>query len=240
MHRRRVASIDQQVESTQTFQSDNLAISQRCNCGSNRFIGSSHHLAAWIPKFSSRPTLGAGDWLCVKTPVSRGLVLSLAVGAHLERGHSGIRAVVGQALDYAVARAAVSAIDEGVAIAPVGRVEHFAETFRADRDVGQDNGGFAPAFSRFADFKRGEIERGEFAGFDADDPSERGRFGWQPELEFGNRPSRPFYFDEHSLWSIIDPASQMQFVGKAIDERTKSDPLYGSAHSDLEPGFLPV
>ena len=64
------------------------------------------------------------------------MVFARAVGAHREAGHGGAGAVVGQRGDDGEARAAVGAVDEGVPVAPVGRVALFGGAFGAHGDVG--------------------------------------------------------------------------------------------------------
>ena len=48
------------------------------------------------------------------------------------------RAVVGQAADHRVARTAVGAVDVGIAIPPIARVEQLREAFLAHRQIGRD------------------------------------------------------------------------------------------------------
>ena len=80
-------------------------------------------------------THGTRVGLGVKTAIDRIVVLRLAFGAHLEGSHRRLRPVVGDVPDDGEAGAAVGAIDEGIAVAPVVRVEEFPQAVVADGDV---------------------------------------------------------------------------------------------------------
>ncbi len=62
-------------------------------------------------------------------------VFALAVGAEWKTRHGCLRSVVGDVFDDGEAWAAVGAVDEGIVIAAVSRVEEFAQTVGADGDV---------------------------------------------------------------------------------------------------------
>ena len=64
----------------------------------------------------------------MKPAIFRILILRLAGTTHFEGRHGGGRAVVGYVADDCVARTAVGAIGEGVAIAPVRRVAKIPPT----------------------------------------------------------------------------------------------------------------
>ncbi len=81
---------------------------------------------------------GAGDRLGMEAAVQRVVVFVMAVGAHLEGSHSGLRSVVGDVFDDGEARAAVGAVDEGVAVTAVGGVEELAQAVRADAVIWGD------------------------------------------------------------------------------------------------------
>ena len=68
------------------------------------------------------------------------VVLRLAGGAHFEARHRGLRAVVGNAARDGEARAAVGAVEEGIAVAAVARIEQLAQAVRAGGCVGGNAG----------------------------------------------------------------------------------------------------
>ena len=71
----------------------------------------------------------------VVTPVDRVFVLAAATSAHFEAGHGRIRPVVRQTVDEGVARAALGAIDEWVAVAPFAGIVHLGKTIVTDEVV---------------------------------------------------------------------------------------------------------
>ena len=76
--------------------------------------------------------------LCVKAAVGGVIVLALARITHLKRSHRGQRAVVGNAANDRVARAAVRTVRKGVAVPPVFSGQNLTATVRTDRKVGRD------------------------------------------------------------------------------------------------------
>ena len=118
-----VAGIAGQVESAQTFNGEDLA----------RGEPAARLLDA---RGKGRSTLGAGVGLGMKAPVARIVVLRLAGRAHVEGGHGGVGAIVGDIANDGVARAAVGAIGERVAEAAVGGRGEIAEAIVAGGHVG--------------------------------------------------------------------------------------------------------
>jgi hypothetical protein len=47
-----------------------------------------------------------------------------------------------------------------------------------------------------------------------------------------------FNFDEHALRSVRDPASQLQFARKPVNERAESDTLHRSPNDDSHPSMF--
>ena len=83
----------------------------------------------------------------------RFIVFVPAFRAHRECLHRGVRAVVGQGLDDAEARAAVGAVGERITVAAIFGIEDFAQAIRAGGDVRQNERGFAAADFAGANFK---------------------------------------------------------------------------------------
>ncbi len=67
--------------------------------------------------------------------------------------HGRVGPVVGQCLDDAEAGAAVGAVGEGVAVATVGRVEHFCQAVGTGGDIGEDEDGLAALVVGMADLE---------------------------------------------------------------------------------------
>ena len=152
----------------------------------------------------------AGVGLRVKAAVARVVVFGLALRAHRERFHRGVRAVVGQGFDDAEARAAVRAVGERIAVTAVLRIENLAQTIGTGGDVRQHQRGFVTAGFAFADFKILVSDRIEPGSFEALNETARGFFGFEAEQEFFERCARAFDFDEDALWRIVDPAGEFQ------------------------------
>src|SRR5262245_50981816 len=90
-------------------------------------IGSGHLLPLRSHGHETRAALRAGVWLRVEATVERIVVLAPAVVAHVKAGHGGPGAVVRRAGDDRIARAAVRAVGERIAIPPVRRIENVAQ-----------------------------------------------------------------------------------------------------------------
>ena len=111
------------------------------------------------PQFQTRAANRTGIGLRVKPAVARVVVFRPARRAHREFFHRGVRAVVGQRFDDAEARAAVGAIRERITIAPVFRIENFAQAIGTGGDVRQHQRGLVAAGFAGADFKFLEANR---------------------------------------------------------------------------------
>ena len=64
------------------------------------------------------------------------VVFPVAVRAHRKCAHRGLGPVIGHVLDDRKARAAVGAVDKGIAVTPIGRVAQLAQAVVTDADVG--------------------------------------------------------------------------------------------------------
>ena len=98
-------------------------------------LGSIDKRAIGRPELQMRATIPAGVRLGVEAAIGRIVVFPLAREAHFEGGHGGARAIVGNVVDDREARAAIGAVDEGIAEAAVARVHHLAKTIGADRYI---------------------------------------------------------------------------------------------------------
>jgi hypothetical protein len=89
----------------------------------------------------------------VEAAVGRVAVLPGAVIVERPAFHGRVGAVVGQFLNYGIARAAVGAVDVGIVEAWVGRVEEFGEAIGTDGKVGGDAGCRGSGVLAMADFE---------------------------------------------------------------------------------------
>jgi len=128
------------VEAAEAFDGDDGAELEKTRRFANG-LGDIHGSAVGGKKLKLRPTIPAGVGLRVETAIGGIVIFDLASGTHFERVHGGAGAVVGNIANDGEARAAVGAVDEGIAKAAVARVGHFAEAVFADGDIGRDEGG---------------------------------------------------------------------------------------------------
>ena len=173
-----------------------------------------------------------GVGLCVEAAVGGVVVLGLAVGAHFEARHRGLRAVVGDAAGDGVTRAAVGAVEEGIAVAAVGWSEQFAQAIGTGGGVGGNACGHAAE-----DFAGDDAEAGFAGGRDVADSdgvdAGKGR-GLRAEAskKIIERGGATFDFNGDSAGIVSDAAGEAFFSGKAVDEGTKADTLHNAADAD--------
>ncbi len=122
----------------------NLSGQQPVNARSHRVVRC--NLRAIRPRQPKpRPALPARIGLRMETPVSRVVVLRLAGRAHLETRHRGLRPVVRNAPRDREPRPAVGAVQERIAIAPVGGIEQLAQTVGAGGRIRRNPRAHLPA-----------------------------------------------------------------------------------------------
>ena len=180
---------------------------------------------AGVAESEARAADRAGDRLGVVAAVERVLVLAAAVRAHGESGHGRPRPVVGEAADDRVARAAVRAVGEGVAVAALAGRRDLLEAVRAGGDVGGDEDE-ARGGARRADLEApAALERG---GTDVE-PLDDGQ-GREPGPQGGrelvaDRRGRAFDVDLDAGAGVLDPAVEPEAAGQAIDVGPEADAL---------------
>ena len=74
----------------------------------------------------------------METAIEGIVVFRLTHGTHWKHSHGGVGTVVGNSANDGEAGPAIGAIDERIAIAPVSRIEQFAEAIGTDGDIGRD------------------------------------------------------------------------------------------------------
>ena len=174
----------------------------------------------------------------MEAPVERVVVLGLALNAHPEARHGRLGAVVGNAHDDREARTAVGAVDERVAVAPVGRVEELRETRVAGRHVGGDQRVRLAVALGWQD-PEAALARGLNAlGGDRLDHSERRRLVLQEEDELADGGLWPLSLDDDSVLVVQDVAGQAELERGAVDERPEPHALDRPGDPDAHPpGF---
>ena len=174
-----------------------------------------------------------GIRLRVEAAIGRRAILSLALRAQRETGHRRVRAVVRHVADDRVARAAVRAVSEGVAVTAIVGIERLRETLRTGREIGRN--GHAP-FGRVGarrDREFGDVLRWQRRNRQRLDA--RGRRCVVPETahELFELLVLAEDVDGHAARGIRDLAAHTARGGDAIDPRPEADTLYCAA--DLDP-----
>ena len=121
------------------YDRDDPALAQQHARRLDRVVGQVGPVGEWVRgagrDLQAWPADRAGVRLRVETPVERVVIFRLAGRAHLERRHRRVGPVVGDVLNDGEARPAVRAVSEGVAIAPVGRIENLRQAVVARRHI---------------------------------------------------------------------------------------------------------
>jgi hypothetical protein len=123
------------VVAAQPLHSHDPALGQGLGRPLERLLALAEDVAARADEAEMGTAHRAGVGLGVEAAVGRVLVLLAAVVAHGEHGHGGGSPVVGDREDDRVAGTAVRAVDERVAVAPVGGVEELEQAVVAGGDV---------------------------------------------------------------------------------------------------------
>lgn len=101
-------------------------------------VKSTLRISSCVHEEEPRSAIEAGIGLRMIAAIGHVGVLGGALRAHLESAHGGHGAVVGEVLDDGEARSAVRAVDEGVVVTSVLRVEELAYTGVAGGEIGTD------------------------------------------------------------------------------------------------------
>jgi len=156
----------------------------------------------------------------------------LATGwAEGEVGHGREGAVVGQGANDCEAGAAVGAIDEGIPVAPIVRVEEFAQTVLTKGDIGRNEGALGVLCLAFHNDKGGGPGWWDGVARHRLNVRQRWRGGEQRLVKSRYRCRCTFDLDKDASAVIADKASQAKLGGKAIDKGAKADPLDNAGYA---------
>ncbi len=135
-HRAPVGRVSRQVVAADALDGQDLSGAEHLGECRQRGAGSAQQLATGVVEGDPRAADGTGVRLGVEAPVGGIVVLGLALGAHLEARHRRRGPVVRDREHDGVARPAVRAVGEGVAVAAVAGLVHFGQAVAARRAVG--------------------------------------------------------------------------------------------------------
>ncbi len=177
-----------------------------------------------------RATHRAGVGLGVEAAICWVVVFGLASGTHRESGHGRRRPVVRNAEHDGVPRAAVRAVREGVAVAPVVGVVDLGEAvvagcgIDADRHIG---GSGVAAFDDVEAVGRRGRSRQLFGG-DAGHPRQRRGVIDEQAGQLGDGFGRALDLDQHTRAVIQHVSDQAESDRMAVHEWAEADALHGA------------
>ena len=186
-----------QQESPQSLDGQDSALPQQAGGGTDD-IATGNGFARSVNQIQAGSAHGAGIGLGMKTAVQGIVILPLAVGAHPELTHGGLRPVVGYVFDDGEAGSAVGAVGEGVTIAPVLRREDLVPAWEAGGDVRRDQLVFPLLGQAPADLKALVAPAGDRRGSDCLDPGHGGSLSRECGQKSIDGRCLPLHFNLHA------------------------------------------
>ncbi len=225
------AGIAGEMKSAETFYGNDAILFEQTDSLAQRF-GHVERDTVGRAEQQLRATIPAGVWLRVETAIGGIVILSLAGGAHRKGGHGSAPAVVGNIANNGEARAAIGAVDKGVAETAVAGIHHFTQAIGAHGNVWRDE-----RFGRRVETAREDAECGfrlrlGIAGQKRRNFGQRRKFRRQALEETVEENGVALDFDGHTGGSIGDESGEIAFLSEAIDERTKTDTLDDAGNVD--------
>ncbi len=225
-----VRRITGQMEPTEPLERDDLA-------GRDQFRGPLDRVgparpARCVEEAYGRSAGGAGDRLGVEPPIGGIAILTLARIAHRERAHAGALTVVRERQDDREARAAVRAVDEGVAVPAVLGIEQLAQAIGAGRRVRGEQAVAALQVEALFHLEAHGAHRGRLGPADVLDARERRclrRDRLAEAVEIGRRALRR---DLDHPAAVADPAADPEPTRQPPHERSEPDALHHATHLD--------
>ncbi len=184
-----------------------------------------------------RAASGTGNRLGMEAAVRWIAIVRLARVAHGEAGHRRLRAVVGQRAGNRVARPAMGAVGEGIAMKPRGGIEDLGKTLRARCGIRHDAGCRLTRTTRHND-KIGRAGLRQWIPVDRLDTGERRSFQRQSRKKIGQ--PRTFDLDRYAIHAIADKAREREILREAIDKRPHAHALHSARqpHADAADGTI--
>ena len=167
----------------------------------------------------------------MEAAVARVGVFGSATGAQHKAGHAGARPVVGQAARDGVARAAMGAVDEGVAPAPVVNIEKLGKAGVANPHVGADGGGNRTFGARQDHEIPARVVGRNHLGLDGIHPRQRWRLAGEALRKGIHQRLAAFNLDLHPATIVAHPADKAERVGETIHKGPEAHSLDHATHA---------
>ncbi len=175
---------------------------------------------------------GTGIGLGVKSAISGVFIFGVAKVTHAKLRHGGSRAIVRNILNDRVARPAIGAVGEWVAVAAVGRIAKVTPAIVAGGYVRGDEGERVLLLATGLDGKFTCILQGNFFQRDLHNLGQGGWAGPQGMEKLLDRVAGTLDFNRNAGGGIQDKARQLQRSGQVVDEGTEADSLHHSSNRD--------
>ena len=232
-----VGGVDDQLEPAQPLHRQHAALDDRLGRPPQGLGPVGQLPSLKVQQLQLRAAVGAGDRLGVEPPVGRIGVLGRTGRAHVEAGHAGPRAVVGQVLDDRPARPAVGAIGEGIAEPPLARRVNLLAALGAGRQVGGNRRPGRSLVRAAANLERRRAVRlpglrTDVQGVDLRLGRRRAAQQVQELIQCGGLP---LDLDPHRAGLVLYPAGQSAGGSGVVDEGPEADPLDDPPHGDRQP-----
>ncbi len=232
--RRGVAGVTGQLEAAQALERQNAALQQN-------LTGAGQGVALVVPRGAGvaiaghtsvhKPETGAADrtgrGLGVEAPVGGRGVFRRAMRAERKTAHGGGGPVIGNGAGDGVARPAIGAVGESIAITAVGRIAHVRKAVRADAHIRADQHavpGMAVA---------GHNGKGRFAGqgrqfllIQPRQPGQGRQFRAQTATEARHLFRRALHLHAHAVRGIAHRAGEPAFLRQPVDKGAKAHALH--------------
>ena len=191
------------------------------------------------PVRADKEQMGPADRAAVRLGVVAAVfdvvIFPLAVRAHGKAAHGGQRAVVGQVPHDGEARAAVGAVEKGIAVAPVLRVEKLAPAVVTEADVRRDEGVAFPLDQARQDREAlAAFHLAAPARFDPIDHGELRRLVRQLVQKALQRGALPLELQQHAGGAVADRAAQPELPHLPVHEGAETDALHDPVDIDAQ------
>jgi len=155
-----------------------------------------------------------------------------AIGVQQPCLHGGVEAIIGKALDHRITWPTIRAVNVGISEARIARIKKFVQAVFAHRQIRRDPGSRPVEAVTFPNRKFTYSEGCYWLNVNFRDAGCGWRLRFQIMDECLQSLLGTFEVNFDTLLAIQHPSAQRVSHGQAIDERTKSDALHHSPHSD--------